>query len=77
MSGYYNDGIYNSEVYNSALDEFTTGPSIPSEGANGYPCAARISDDLSFFANSRGFVYDWSQAQLVETAQPMPGEVSK
>ena len=72
VSGYYSAGKFNSEVYVSDRDEFVSGPSVPNQDYNDRPCAARISDQMSFFANQIAYTYDWSTATLTPTPTPMP-----
>ena len=50
---YYSDG------------RFVEGPELPMEGYNENPCAAQLSDDLTFFANDKAFLYSQQTGLLL------------
>ena len=50
---------------------------MPRDTVTALPCAARISSDLSFFADDSGHLYDWTTGAFSDTATPMPSGASQ
>ena len=71
---YYSNAVDTSEIYVSTNNSFVFGPQLPDDSLNQFPCAVRITDDLSFVANERAFIYDWTADTLTETPTAMPFE---
>ena len=69
MSGLDEEDRFTSEMYQDG--EFTLGPALPQEGFNSNPCAARITDTLTFYGNNRAFIHNTETGQFQETGRPI------
>ena len=68
VGSFYND--HTSEIYNSSSGNFVSGPALPGDGMNTGPCAVRISDELSFVAGDKTYIYDWGTGTFEDISEP-------
>ena len=60
-------------MYSGESGTFSYGPNLPSTALNNdYSCSARISDEISFYADDFAYLYNWSTEEFLPTANAKP-----
>ena len=69
MGSYTGDDVFTTEIL--VDDGFISGPDLPT-GNVGYPCSTQVTDDITFYGNQFGFLFDSRVGEFVETDMIMP-----